>query len=269
MGSQGRREQTLTTDQDNGFITHDDFKNDETVKAYFLKLGKKITTDLNTVGYKLCRGDMMASNPEWIKPLSQWKEKFTSWVNTSDTNSIIDVNIFFDFRGIYGNLQLAEELKTHLNKSTDRKGLFFYHLSHEITRFKSPIGVFGKIMGEHETPDTNLIDIKKLLLPFTSFARLYALRAKLSESNTLTRFEQLRNTEDMTNEWLDEIIEAYDILMGARLRLQTAGLMKGENPVNTLDVNHLTQIEQTTLRKVLSLTSDIITKVKLDFKGTF
>lgn len=269
MGSQGRKEQTLTTDQDNGIITSDDFKNDETGKAYFLKLALKINNDLNAIGYKLCPGNMMASNPEWIKPLKDWKETFIAWVNTSDSNNLIDVNIFFDFRGIYGKLEFANELKDHLNNITVNKGVFFYQLSHEITRFKSPIGVFGKIMGEHDTPDSNLIDIKKLLLPFTSFARLYALRAKVVETNTLSRFELLRNSEDMTNELIDECIEAYDILMGARLRLQTNSLMKGENPSNTLDVNQLTSIEQTTMRKVLSLTSDILTKVKLDFKGTF
>lgn len=269
MGSQGRREQTLSTDQDNGIITSDTFKNDEEGREYFLKLAKKINTDLSIVGYRLCRGNMMASNPEWIKPLLAWKEKFTSWINTSDTDSIIDVNIFFDFRGIYGNMELADELKTHLNRATDRKGFFFFHLSNEITRFKSPIGVFGKIIGEHETPDSNLIDIKKLLLPFYSFARLYALQAKINETNTLTRIELLRNSEDMTNELLDEMIEAYDILMGARLRIQSNSLLTGENPSNTLDVNQLTHIEQTTIKKVLSLTSDIITKVKFDFKGSY
>ena len=269
MGSQGRREQTLKTDQDNGIITGDDFKNDEKGRAYFINLAKKINHDLSIVGYKLCHGNMMASNPEWIKPLKEWKEKFTMWVNTSDADSIIDVNIFFDFRGIYGKLELANELKTHLNNITVSKGVFLYQLSHEITRFKSPIGVFGKIIGEHETHDSNLVDVKKILMPFTSFARLYALRAKVSDTNTLSRFEQLRNADDMSSQFLDDIIEAYDILMGARLRLQTSSLMKGENASNMLDVNQLTSIEETTLRKVLSLTSDILTKVKLDFKGTF
>jgi len=268
MGSQGRLEQTLCTDQDNGIIINDSFENDRAAILYFRKLGERIAADLNTVGYKYCRGNFMASNPKWIKSLKEWKEQFSSWINNSDPQSILDVNIFFDFRAIYGKSHLAEELRLHLNKATDGKAVFFYNLSQEVIRFKSPVGTFGKILGEQESPDSNLVDIKKLLMPVIGFARLYALRALVSETNTLNRFESLRNSEDMPGNLIDEITEAYDILMGARLRSQVNSLAKGEDPSNILDVNQLTNIEQMTIRKVLSLINDLVTKVKLDFKGT-
>ena len=268
MGSQGRLEQTLCTDQDNGIIINDSLENDGAATLYFRKLGERIAADLNTVGYKYCRGNYMASNPQWIKSLKEWKEQFSSWINNSDPQSLLEVNIFFDFRAIYGKSHLADELRIHLNKSTDRKAVFFYNLSQEIIRFKSPVGVFGNILGEQELPDSNLVNIKKLLMPVTGFARLYALRALVTETNTLNRFERLRNSEDMPDNLIDEITEAYDILMGARLRSQVNSLVKGEAPTNTLDINQLTNIEQTTIRKVLTLISDLVTKVRLDFKGT-
>lgn len=268
MGSQGRLEQTLCTDQDNGIIIKDSLKNDEAATLYFRKLGERIAADLNTVGYRFCRGNFMASNPEWIKSLKEWKEQFSSWINNSDPQSILDVNIFFDFRAIYGKTHLADELRIHLNKATDGKAVFFYNLSQEIIRFKSPVGVFGKILGEQESPDSNLVDIKKLLMPVIGFARLYALKALVTETNTLSRFESLRNSEDIPDDLTNEITEAYDILMRARFKSQINSLTKGEHPSNTLDINQLTNIEQTTIRKVLSLINDLVTKVKLDFKGT-
>ena len=210
----------------------------------------------------------MASNPKWIKSLKEWKDQFSSWINNSDPQSILDVNIFFDFRAIYGKSHLADELRIHLNKTTDGKAVFFYNLSQEIIRFKSPVGIFGKILGEQESPDSNLVDLKKLLMPVTGFARLYALRALVTETNTLNRLERLRNFKEMPENLIDEITEAYYILMGARLRSQVDSLVKGESPSNTLDINQLTNIEQTTIRKVLSLITDLVTKVNLDFKGT-
>ena len=268
MGSQGRMEQTLCTDQDNGIIINDSLENDEAATLYFRKLGERIAADLNTVGYRFCRGDFMASNPKWIKSLKEWKEQFSSWINNSDPQSIFDVNIFFDFRAIYGKTHLVDELRIHLNKATDGKAVFFYNLSQEIIRFKSPVGIFGKILGEQVSPDSNLVDIKKLLMPIIGFARLYALKALVSETNTLNRFESLRNSKDMPGNLIDEITEAYDILMRARFKSQVSSLVKGENPSNTLNINQLTNIEQATIRKVLSLINDLVTKVRLDFTGT-
>ncbi|MCK5137539.1 MAG: cache domain-containing protein [Bacteroidales bacterium] len=266
MGSQGRMEQTLSTDQDNGIIINDSLENDETATFYFRRLGERIAADLNTVGYRFCKGNIMASNPQWIKSLKEWKKQFSFWINNSDPQSLMEVNIFFDFRAIYGDSNLSDELRTHLNRAADGKAVFFYHFSQEITRFKPPVGLFGKILGEHESPDSNLVDIKKLLMPVAGFARLYALRALITETNTLNRFEGLRDSREMPDVLIDEITEAYNILMGARLRSQVNCIVKGEDPSNILDVNQLTNIEQTTIRKVLSVLSDLVTKVKLDFE---
>ncbi len=267
MGSQGRLEQTFCTDQDNGIIIDDRLENDEAAILYFRRLGERITADLNSVGYKFCKGNFMASNPQWIKSLKEWQRQFTSWIKNSDPQSLLEINIFFDFRAIYGDFRLADELRTHLNRAADGESVFFYHFSQEINRFKPPVSMFGKITGEHDSPDSNLIDIKKLLMPVTGYARLYALRALITETNTLNRFDRLRDSGDISGNFIDEITEVYNILMRVRFRSQINYLMKGEDPSNIIDVNQLTGIEKTTIRKVLSLINDLVTKVRLDFKG--
>ncbi|MBS0010554.1 MAG: cache domain-containing protein [Bacteroidales bacterium] len=267
MGSQGRGEQTLVTDQDNGIIIDDSGAGDEGAIQYFVSLGRKINDDLNRVGYNYCHGNFMAGNPEWCLPLRSWKELFAGWVNNSDPQGLLDVSIFFDFKSVYGEDSLAGELREHIYRTTGDKAVFYYHLAQTVTRFKPPVGVFGQIVGEHDTPDSNLVDIKKLLMPVTGFARIYALKMALEETNTIERFESMRGAKGLSDSFLDEILQAYNTLMNTRLSQQVKQLMSGEEPGNTVDVNRLTDIERSTLKKVLSVINDIILKLKSDFKG--
>lgn len=267
MGSQGRSEQTLVTDQDNGIIISDSCAGNDESRNYFLKIGKKINDDLHHVGYKYCPGNFMAGKPEWNLSISKWKELFSGWINNSDPQSLLDISIFFDFRAIYGDTTLAEELRKHINEVTRDKAVFFYHLSQTVTRHKPPVGLFGQIVGEHESSDSNIVDTKKLLVPVTGFARIFTLKMQINETNTLTRLESLRGTQGMPGGFLDETIQAYNMLMNSRLSQQARQVMKGEEPENTIDVNKLTDIEKSTLKKVLSVINEIIIKLKSDFKG--
>jgi len=267
MGSQGRGEQTLVTDQDNGIIIDDSCGEDDRAKEYFLRLGKKINDNLNKVGYNYCHGNFMAGNPEWNLPVSKWKKLFSGWINNSDPQSLLDVSIFFDFRAIYGDTGLADELREFINDVSRDKAVFFYHLSQTVTKHKPPVGLFGQIIGEHDSSDSNIVDTKKLLLPVTGFARIFALKMMINETSTLARLESLRGTPGMPDSLLDETIQSYNMLMTSRLSQQARQVIQGENPANTIDVNKLTDIEKSTLRKVLSVINELLIKIKSDFKG--
>ncbi len=267
MGSQGRCEQTLVTDQDNGIILSDSCDDRPDIKDYFVKLGKKINDGLNRVGYNYCHGNFMAGNPLWCLEINKWKELFSGWISSSDPMGLLDVSIFFDFRYIYGDSALADELRNHINKMSKDKAVFFYHLSQTVTRQKLPVGIFGQIVGEHDSSDSNIVDTKKLLLPVTGFARIYALKLMIGETNTLTRLEHLRGEKSLSDSFLDETVQAYTKLMNLRLSQQVSQVMSGEEPGNTIDVNKLTDIERSTLKKVLGVINEIIIKLKSDFKG--
>jgi len=113
MGSEGRKEQTLISDQDNAIIFQD-VKNAETAKQYFDDLAKLICDQLNMAGYRFCDGDNMAKNPKWCQPLSRWKDYFNTWIRTSNPENLLHSSIFFDFRGTWGEMALADELKQYL-----------------------------------------------------------------------------------------------------------------------------------------------------------
>jgi len=130
MGSEGRMEQTLSTDQDNA-IVFEELALDKLDIAYeyFLKLAKRLNHNLYEVGYKLCDGDIMAKNPKWTQPISIWKGYFSDWINASDPQSIMDASIFFDFRCVYGNESFIVDLRNHVNQAIDNKSVFFYHMA--------------------------------------------------------------------------------------------------------------------------------------------
>jgi len=138
MGSQARGEQTLATDQDNAIvIDNEPGKLSKTDQAFFLELGKKLNNDLNTVGYKLCPGEIMAGNPRWNQDLTTWQSYFSEWIHNSQPKDLLDLAIFLDFRGIYGDLSLIEKLRDHVNHSAEGKSIFFFHLAQPILKIKA------------------------------------------------------------------------------------------------------------------------------------
>ncbi len=255
LGSEGREEQTLKTDQDNAIIYHGKYS--EEVNEYFLQLSGKITSWLSDIGYEYCKGEVMASNPRWCQPLSKWKEYFREWVEDSDPESILDTSIFFDLRFVYGDKSLVDELKNEIVKIVDSKAVFFAHLAKSVHRLKAV--TFSE---KHKT-----IDLKKAMLPVVGFARVYALKNNISETNTVSRLKSIIERVNINKSFVEEIVKAYEYLMFLRFRLQTAKILSGENPDNSLRIDELTNIERATLKAVLVEIAEIYTQLGFDFEG--
>jgi PAS domain S-box-containing protein len=269
MGSEGRMEQTLRTDQDNAIIFEDvSEEQSELVFDYFLKLGQKVSHELNAVGYTFCDGEMMASNPKWTQPLSVWKDYFTEWITQSDPQSVLDASIFFDFREVFGSTALVAGLREHVNNTVEGKSVFFYHLAQSITKYKAPLSLFGKIIDKNHSSDQISLDIKKVLLPIMSFGRLYALFHQQDETNTLARIKQLYQLQVIPKSMHDELVLSYNYLMQIRFRWQARSILSGKPPSNVIDINQLTHIEVSTIKKIFAEISNLQTKLNFDFKGT-
>lgn len=162
MGSEGRMEQTMCTDQDNAIVfDNQDSLNLETESKYFQQLGNDLSDKLNQVGYNYCKGEIMASNPKWSQPQYVWKKYFSDWVNTSDPQSILEASIFFDFRFVFGKESLISDLRLHVNESIDKKSVFFYHMAQSIIKYKPSISLFGNLISSNQSGDQSHIDIKK------------------------------------------------------------------------------------------------------------
>ncbi len=127
MGSEGRMEQTLKTDQDNAIIYEDPSESSaEEVRAYFMALAETVCTWLDQVGYDFCKGDVMAKNPKWCQPVSVWKQYFSNWTHQAEAEDLLQASIFFDFRGGYGDMAIVSDLRQYLMRYAARDGPDFF-----------------------------------------------------------------------------------------------------------------------------------------------
>ncbi len=268
VGSEGRMEQTLATDQDNAIIFNNvDQENHQVYKTYFLELGKKVTTALDQLGFKYCNGEVMANNPKWVLSLDDWKNQFKSWINNSDPKSILEAGIFFDFRCIYGKSDLTEDLQNYIFNTIDSKAVFFQHMANPILKYRSVVNLFGNIVGDSKENDQAAFDIKKIILPIISFIRIYSLKNKIAETNSIRRLERLNSAKLLSNTLYNEINVSYNYLMLMRFRFQTNELLKKQTPDNLINIEDLSDIEKTTIKKIISEISNLQTQLSFDFKG--
>lgn len=254
MGSDGRREQTLKTDQDNAILYPDPpAVRTEEYSLYFQMLGQRICTALDTVGYSFCRGGIMAKNPSWCQPMTVWKDYFSSWVRAAEPEDLMSCSIFFDFRCGYGDDGLVEELRQHLRQLLAEWPSFLQYLAFNAHHFKPPIGFFRNFIVESRGEHRDAFDIKKVMVPIVDFARLYGLKEGLSETNTQERLRLLRQQGAIRAELYQEMSQAYSFLMQLRLARQVTAIMVDKTaPDNYLNPKRLSRIEQTMLKEIFS-----------------
>ncbi|MBI5380735.1 MAG: cache domain-containing protein [Opitutae bacterium] len=271
LGSEAREEQTLATDQDNAIIFADvPPERSEAVQAYFLQLGEKVCGWLDLIGYRRCRGEVMACNRKWCQPLARWREYFAECVTAARPQDLLDVNVFFDFRCAHGESDHVARLREHLHGLLEGEGknTFFFHLAQSTLQFRPPRGFFGNIQLEAAGEHAAAFNIKAAIIPLVNFARIYALQNRLPETNTLERLHRLRDRELLLPSSHDELVQAYTALMQMRLTHQAAQWHRGVPPDNHLDLEELTQLERSVLKKVFADITVFQARMQTDFART-
>jgi len=186
LGSEGRKEETLFTDQDNAIVFEDVSKETEAdVRNYFLKLGELVCDALNFIGYSFCKGNIMAKNKQWCQPLSVWEKYFANWVATPEPQNLLDATIFFDFRNIYGEESFLESLRNKTTLFIKNNHAFLYHLASNTSKAKSQQLTAGNILSDKSSADQ--VDLKIAVTPVIMFDRTYALRYNIHLTNTIDR----------------------------------------------------------------------------------
>lgn len=221
LGSQGRKEQLLTTDQDNALVFEDvPEANYDEVKNYFLTLSKAVTRILNTVGYEYCPAEMMASNPKWCLSVSEWKNQFRNWITHPDEKSIMLCSIFFDYDCVYGNGTLATAISESIFEDLHNKDLFFAYLGSDALKNPPPLGFFRQLLVEQDGKHKDTFDIKsRAIMPLVDAGRVLILDKKISGiNNTASRFEALAKAEPENEELFSSCATAFQDLMAFRVR---------------------------------------------------
>lgn len=269
LGSEGRKEQTLKTDQDNAIIYEDvDEAEEEAVKRYFLTFGEKVCTWLDQAGYAFCEGGIMAQNPSWCQSLSAWKQNFSDWIYKAEAEDLLQASIFFDFRGAYGKTELTDDLQRFLFDSLAGWSGFFRHLTENALCFRPPLGFFRNFIVESEGKHQDAFDIKGAMQPIVDFARIYALKYQLDETNTQERLYQLYLKEVLTSQEYNELDKAYSFMMQLRfIRQYTVVLEENAKPDNYINPKKLSRIEQTMLKEIFKRITKFQTKLEVEFIG--
>ncbi|NQY93145.1 MAG: cyclic nucleotide-binding domain-containing protein, partial [Campylobacteraceae bacterium] len=234
MGSEGRNEQILKTDQDNALVVKDGVD-----VALYTPYMKKMTQTLIEFGYPPCEGNIMVSNPFWCKNVSQYKTETNKWIEAPDMQNYMDLAIFFDAYSVAGVKSLLIELKEYLFQKLHDKDIFMAYFAKATLTFDTP----SKIANFLTT--ANNIDIKKAgVFPIVQGIRSLALREKIRETRTVNRVKILEQKNILSTELASELLEAFDVLGTVRLKSQIKQLNNGSKINNTVDTHTLSKIER-------------------------
>ena len=259
LGSEGRQEQTLATDQDNAIIIEEVGEDDAGhVQAWFMQFGEQVCRGLNDAGFPYCPGQVMAMNPKWNVPLPSWKRYFREWITTSNPQDLLDISIFFDFRCIHGDESLAARLRAFVFDTASGYHAFFAHLAQNALRNKPPSWQFKP---------ADQIDIKAAMLPVVDFARVYSLAQRVPATGTSERLEQLQRLGVISPTGYRDLAQSYELLLALRFRGQARDVSAKRAPANVIDTASLSDIDLAALRRAFSHIETFQSKMSVDFRG--
>ena len=247
-GSQGRREQSGISDQDNCMILDDAFVEAEH-GAYFAQLATYVCDGLNACGYVYCPGEMMAMTPKWRQPLRQWQEYFRSWIDQPGPMAQMLASVMFDLRPIRGNARLYDGLQDETLQRSRSNSIFIAHLVSNALTHTPPLGFFrGFVLvrsGEHK----NQFDMKHNgVVPIVDIARVYALQAGLKDVNTYDRLAACREGSALSEAGARDLLDAFEFISITRLKHQVRQIRSGKAPNNFMAPDELSEFERNHLR---------------------
>lgn len=265
MGSQGRSEQLLQTDQDNALVYEDVPEElEESTKKYFLALAETITEGLFVIGYEYCPAEMMASNPKWCLSLGQWKKLVSHWINNPGKTEILLSFIFFDYSLSYGDLDLVNDLSEYIFANTKANPIFYTRLVSGSLQNPSPTGFFRQFLLEQDGENKDFFDIKRrALMPLTDAARVLILTHSVKGiSNTAERFEKLAELEPNNKEFYLSCSYSHKALLKFRTK---QGLLHN-NSGQYIALDQLTKVEKIKLKRTFKTIKELQELISIRFQ---
>ena len=251
LGSEGRREQTLRTDQDNALI----FANTpgpqlERVQKWFLNFAERVVDGLERCGFPRCQGEVMASNPAWCQTERQWRETFLAWVGQPSPETLRLASIFFDYRGLYAEADFVEGLEQVLARALEGNRLFLRALAKNSLYNRPPLGFLRQFVvltdGEHK----NQLNLKLSgLTPVVDAMRVMALDQGVRQTNTLRRLEEVRRRGLLGDEFAADLREAFCFIVILRITHHLEARARREPPDNYVDPARLNGLQRKMLKE--------------------
>jgi CBS domain-containing protein len=249
LGSGGRLEQTLRTDQDSALAYADDHP--PGAPAYFAALAELVVARLEACGYPRCPGGIIAANPRWRMPLSGWRDTFAHWIDVPDEESLLRSAIFFDLRQIHGGLDAAAALRPVIARARGNR-IFLARLARAALRNPAPLTFFQHVAVARRGERKDLLDLKERGTALVvDLARLFALEAGRPETSTVARLRASWPESGLGEVEAEALAHAFELLSLLRLRRQRELLAAGEEPSNLVAFHSLGVREQRELKESL------------------
>jgi CBS domain-containing protein len=266
LGSEGRFEQTLNTDQDNAIVFRvPEGTNAEQLRVQLLPVAQRINDTLASCGFPLCRGKVMASNPQWCLSVDEWKITFANWITNGTPEALLHASIFFDFRPVYGVHSLADELRLWLGKVAGDNNRFLHQMAENAMSIRPPLGLMRDfVVGKEHTLDLKLTGIT----PFVDAARIFSLTAGVVHTGTIQR---LRGSAAKLKIHISEIeawIDAFLFIQVLRMRHHDEAIEQGIDSAaldNFIDPEKLNELDRRILKEAFRQARKLQARLALEY----
>ena len=256
MGSEGRNEQIIKTDQDNALVVKDGIDVEQ-----YRKCMQEITDHLIDFGYPKCEGNIMVSNPFWCKTVEEYKKETARWIEAPAMQDYMDLAIFFDSFAVAGDKKLLINLKDDLFEKLHDKDVFMAYFAKATLTFDTPNTVANFMTKVH------YIDIKKTsVFPIVQGIRSLALREKIRETTTVKRIKILEERKILEKEKAAELLEAFDVVNTLRLKAQLENILENKKISNEINTHSLGKIERDLLKDSFKIINDFKKFITYSFK---
>ncbi len=264
LGSEGRQEQTIATDQDNAILFAVPAGVPEApVRHRLLAFARQANETLDACGFPLCKGNIMAGNPALCLTVEAWRARFEHWMTSLAPTALLQSVIFFDFRPIWGHHGLAVALRDWLAEAAQHRALFQRCLAEEANRARAPIGFFGDVVTGREDSGPPGLDLKlQGTRLFVDVARVYAFKLGIKATNTVERMRAAATVLGIAHEDVEASVDAFHYLLMLRLRQQHRD-MASPNRINPANLNEL---ERRILKESLRRARAMQQRLMLDYR---
>ncbi|SFP02676.1 putative nucleotidyltransferase substrate binding domain-containing protein [Hydrogenimonas thermophila] len=255
MGSEGREEQIIRTDQDNGLIIKDDFYADG-LEGKMTQFSKA----LQSLGFPECPGNVMVSNPEWSQPLQDFKKAIDNWVDIPESDAMMKLAILVDAKCVAGNTKLLKDLRHYLFNKISNHPTALAIFAQAVERFDIPLGLLGGFGNDQ-------IDLKK----GGSFILMHGIRAlaleqKIEVTSTVERIKELNEIGLIDRKFATELIESFDVILTFILQNKLSQIAQGKKPDNRVDIRNLSKLERDMLKDALKVVRELKKFITYHFK---
>ncbi|MBD3729139.1 MAG: cyclic nucleotide-binding/CBS domain-containing protein [Sphingomonadales bacterium] len=267
FGSLARSEVALGSDQDNGFVFAEDFDR-ERHDGYFAELGRRLSDGLNTAGFRYCPGDIMASNPAYRRTVEEWQAHFSGWIDKPDPQAVLESGIFFDMRGVAGEIALVEAMRERIFEAARRNRIFLSFIARSAAATAVPLGFFRNFLLKEDAVEGKVLDLKaQAIAPIVDLARSHAIAGGIAATGTIDRLAAAAKAGSLDKEAARDLAACFEFVRDVRFRHQAEQVARGDPPSNLLDPGDLSRFDREHLRDAFKLIRAQLDKLRSDFAG--